>query len=280
VATRLDAALPPAEVEAAHAAWLPYADRDPDEPLHTGSGWGALEVARGGHDLPGTPFDPATLGPLQRPWRELLTTGRLPQEPPDAEPGLPPGPTLVSPVWRERLERAPGGPLTDYHLGVARWHAGDRAGARLSWERSLTASRSPWPLRCLALAAAAEGRAARAAGLALAATRLALDLHAGPAALAALAREAVPILLAAGRADDALGVWQRLPDEVRATGRFRLLYAGILIAQGEKAAARAVFDEGFEVADLREGDEIIDATWAALTDDPLPDHYDFRMRPP
>jgi hypothetical protein len=280
VAARLEAALPHAEVEAAHAAWLPYADRDPDEPLHTGSGWGALEVARGGHDLPGTPFDPATLGPLQRPWRELLTTGRLPQEPPDAEPGLPPGPTLVSPVWRERLERAPGGPLTDYHLGVARWHAGDRAGARLSWERSLTASRSPWPLRCLALAAAAEGRAARAAGLALAATRLALDLHAGPAALAALAREAVPILLAAGRADDALGVWQRLPDEVRATGRFRLLYAGILIAQGEKAAARAVFDEGFEVADLREGDEIIDATWAALTDDPLPDHYDFRMRPP
>ncbi|GAA2626689.1 hypothetical protein GCM10009863_46940 [Streptomyces axinellae] len=36
---------------------------------------------------------------------------------------------------------------------------------------------------------------------------------------------------------------------------------------------------GFEADDLREGEEVLSDTWAALTDEPLPDRYDFRMRP-
>ncbi|MDT0345972.1 DUF5107 domain-containing protein [Streptomyces litchfieldiae] len=275
---RLGAALPAAEVDAAYAAWLPYADLDPKETLHTASGWGALEVARAGHELPGTPFDPGTLGPDQRPWVHLLDTGRLPEE--TAAPGRPPGPGPVSPPWRERLECAPGGPLTDFHLGVAQWHARDHAQARRSWERSLAAGPSPWPLRCLALAEAWAGHRDRAAELARVAVELALDTPGVPRpALAALAREAVPLLLDAGRAADARGVFDRLPAATREAGRFRLLDCRILLAQGQRAAARAVFDAGFEVADLREGDETLSDTWAELTDDPLPDRYEFRMRP-
>ncbi|MFD0355683.1 hypothetical protein ACFVHW_18405 [Streptomyces sp. NPDC127110] len=66
----------------------------------------------------------------------------------------------------------------------------------------------------------------------------------------------------------------------RARPRFRLLAARLLAAEGHVGAARRVFEDGFEVPDLREGEETLSEVWAALTDRPLPPEYDFRMRPP
>ncbi|MDV9198781.1 DUF5107 domain-containing protein, partial [Streptomyces sp. Wh19] len=77
----------------------------------------------------------------------------------------------------------------------------------------------------------------------------------------------------------ARSVWAALPPAIRQRGRFRLLEARLLIAEDDRAAARAVFDEGFEVEDLREGAQILDEVWAGITDEPLPDRYNFRMRP-
>ncbi|MDG4862852.1 DUF5107 domain-containing protein, partial [Streptomyces sp. T-3] len=92
-------------------------------------------------------------------------------------------------------------------------------------------------------------------------------------------REAIEALLAAGRTPQARAVWDRLRPESRTRGRFRLIEAQLLLAEGEKEAARVVFDAGFEVADLREGAEVLGETWEALTDEPLPERYEFRMRP-
>ncbi|GAA0477806.1 DUF5107 domain-containing protein [Streptomyces olivaceiscleroticus] len=314
VADRLEAALPRATLDAAYAAWRPYADLDPKERLADGSGWGALEVARAGYDLPGLPFTEDTLGADQWPWRELLRTGDLPDE-----PGVP-GPSPVAPAWRDLLESARPGPTTDFHLGVAQWHAGDRAQAVRSWERALARGRSCWPLYCLAVTEAAAGDTGRAAqryaeavACADEQTRRAEGAAAEAGAdaetvrradawrpvLPALAREAVPALIAAGRPDEAAAVLDRLRPEDRARGRFRLLAAQVLLARGETAAARAVFDEGFEVADLREGDETLSDTWYAIAErlvagdgpvtaavrararaeHPLPERYEYRMRP-
>jgi hypothetical protein len=152
-----------------HEAWLPSADTDPKELLATGSGWGALEVERGRFRLSGTPFAPSALGQEQKPWLELLLAGIFPTPPKNA----PPGPALVSPQWRELLETAdtyPGNEwYLEYYLGLAQWHAGDRAQAVRSWERS--AARHPgWPpLRCLAFADQESGNPARAAARYLAA---------------------------------------------------------------------------------------------------------------
>jgi tetratricopeptide (TPR) repeat protein len=313
VADRLAAALPREAVERAYARWLPQADAEPKDLLAAGSGWGALEVLHGGHELPGTPFDPAGLGEQQRPWAELTRTGRFPE----SVPAAPPGPTPVAPHWRELLEAAPAGPLTEYHLGVAQWHAGDRAQAARSWERSLRHAETWWTLRCLAVADAESGHQQRAADRWLRAFRLAADpqkeadapeapaAHEAPDALAALtaltalAREAVPALLAADRPTAAAEVLDALPAAVHDRGRFRLLTARVLLALGEPVRARAVFDAGFEVDDLREGEEILGETWFAIAerlvagdapitdairrraraDHPLPEHYDFRMRP-
>jgi hypothetical protein len=81
------------------------------------------------------------------------------------------------------------------------------------------------------------------------------------------------------RIADARAAWDRLRPAVQQRGRFRLIDARLLIAEGRSEQARAVFDAGFEVADLREGAEILGEVWSQLTDEPLPDAYDYRMRP-
>lgn len=278
--TRLAEALPPQAVADAHERWRPYADAEPGEVLAVGSGWGALEVLRAEYELPGTPFAESTLGPEQEPWLELLRSGVVP-EPRGTEP---PGPTLVARHWRDMLETAPARPHAEYHLGVAQWHAGDLAQAVRSWERGLARASSRWPLlRCLAVADRESGHGERAADRYAEAfddlcAQRRDDGAEWVAATAALGREAVDALLAAGRPEAARAVWERLCPGTRATGRFRLIEARLLLAEGASAAARAVFTDGFEVADLREGDEILGEVWAALSDEPLPPAYDFRMR--
>ncbi|MFF4801152.1 DUF5107 domain-containing protein [Streptomyces sp. NPDC001351] len=282
VEARLEAALPRAVVDAAHAAWKPHADTEPGEILAVGSGWGALEVLRADFKLPGTPFEEDTLGEAQEPWLHLLRTGALP-EPRRVRP---PGETLVAPHWRDMLETAPATPLTEYHLGVAQWHAGDRAQAVRSWERALELAPSLWPLlRCLAVADQESGNRDRAADrYADAFDDLCHERRDGgerwTAATAALGREAIEALLAVRRTAQARGVWERLHPATRERGRFRLIEAGLLLAEGRREEALDVFRAGFEAADLREGAEAIGRLWSRLTDDPLPAHYDFRMRPP
>ncbi|MFF0557586.1 DUF5107 domain-containing protein [Streptomyces sp. NPDC004266] len=277
VEAKLAAALPRAAVDAAYTAWREgAADAGPETVLAAGSGWGALEVLRGGHALPGTPFPESTLGPDQGPWRELLRTGVLPPPAKGAGPGAP----LVAAPWRDMLETAPADPSTEYHLGIAQWHAGDRAQAVRSWERGLHRAEARWPLLyCLAVADQEDGHPRRAAERFAEAFADHADHDGGELVAAALGREATEALLATGRPGPARELWARLPDEVRGRGAFRFLEARLLLAEGRRDEARAVFDEGFEVADLREGAETLGEVWAEITDEPLPDAYEFRTRP-
>ncbi|WP_338492310.1 DUF5107 domain-containing protein [Streptomyces sp. SJL17-4] len=308
----LSAALPRADVDAAYTAWREgAADLAPDEVLATGSGWGALEVLRAAYELPGTPFPESTLGPEQEPWRELLRTGVLPpptksaapraaRTPPQTAPAaVPLVAPLVASAWRDMLETAPADPTTEYQLGIAQWHAGDRAQAVRSWERGLKEATTRWPLLyCLAVADREDGHPERAAehfteaftdheatgGGAEAltdhdVTDAGADRDGATAVVVALGREALDALLAVDRPDRARTLWHRLPDSVRRRGAFRLLEVRLLLAEGRPDEARAVFDAGFEVADLREGAEILGELWARITDELLPDAYEFRMRP-
>ncbi|MFG2113878.1 DUF5107 domain-containing protein [Streptomyces sp. NPDC048718] len=275
----LERVLPRAEVDAAYEQWRAHAaDADPGPLLATGSGWGALEVLCRGHVLPGTPFPESLLDEEQRPWVGLLRTGGLSNAPESVAARWT---TPVNGVWRDLLESAaPAGPSTEYHLGIAQWAAGDLAQAVRSWERGLKNAAERWPLLyCLAVADRERGHPVRAAER----FAEAYDAQArggDPFVGAALAREAVPALLAAHRPGRARRILERLPDAVRARGVFRYLTARLLLAEGRTDEARAVFDAGFEVADLREGAEELGGTWSRITDEPLPDAYEFRMRPP
>ncbi|MGW1248513.1 DUF5107 domain-containing protein [Streptomyces sp. NPDC002535] len=294
----LSGALPRATVDAAYTAWREEAaDLAPEEVLAAGSGWGALEVLRGGHELPGTPFPESTLGPEQEPWRELLRTGVLPAPVNGAAPLIAP---LVASPWRDMLETAPADPTTEYQLGIAQWHAGDRAQAVRSWERGLKEAGTRWPLLyCLAVADREDGHPERAAdhfeeaftdheataggretATGPGTTTAGADDDEGRALVAtALGREALDALLAVDRPDRARTLWHRLPDSARRRGAFRLIEVRLLLAERRPDEARAVFDAGFEVADLREGAEVLGELWQRFTDELLPDAYEFRMRP-
>jgi tetratricopeptide (TPR) repeat protein len=248
---------PVEDLESRLAAWRTVADVDPVDRLHRGSGWGALELARAQDlKLPGTPFAEADLGPEQEPWLAMLG-GRLPE-------GAEPGSSLVSPPWRALLEAAGETWLTRYHLGVARWHAGERDAAIAAWRRSVELSPTPWALRNLGVATGDPD-------LLVAAERLAPELL-------PLAIETATMLLDAGRIDDA----GKLLADARARwpehGRLALLSARVRLRAGDLRAARQVFDDGFELADLREGEPLLTETWHALAGpEPLPAQYDFRM---
>ncbi|GAA4532411.1 DUF5107 domain-containing protein [Amycolatopsis samaneae] len=256
-------------VDEYHAAWRGIADAPPSAMLHEGSGWGALELRRMTADLPGTPFPPSSLGPEQRPWLELLDGVA-----PDGDPLHVPAATLVGQDWARRLEKAPSNWAVWYHRGVARWAAGDREAAKQAWSSSVSAAENPWALRNLAVAA-------RAGGLAVEAARLYLRAFALAPGLLPLAVEAIGAQLAAGSADRAAELLDALPSSARAAGRIRLLEARIRLAQGDPAAALTIFEEGFEIAGIREGETSLSDTWAAVSGGrPLPERYDFRMSAP
>ncbi|MFJ1761044.1 DUF5107 domain-containing protein [Amycolatopsis sp. NPDC088138] len=237
-----------------HDEWRKILDVEPESLLATGSGWGALEARRMPTCLPGTPYPSESLGPEQEPWLSLLDG-----TPPEGDPRAVPPSTLVNRYWTDLLEHTPDNWLTWYHRGVARWAAGRHDAAREAWTASVASAENAWALRCLAVA---TDDPVEAAQLYERAVKLAPDVE-------SLQVEAVTAQLAAGRTPE-------LPAEP--TGRLALLAARARLALGDVSGARAVFDAGFEVANIREGETSLSDTWAALSSDPLPERYDFRMK--
>ncbi|NUR84296.1 MAG: DUF5107 domain-containing protein, partial [Nonomuraea sp.] len=102
------------------------------EVLARGSGWGALEVAAG------EPFE-LPFGEIedeQRPWLELVRTGRLPVSDPPAA-------AITGPRWRALLEAHPADWHARYHLGLVRHSDGDTEGARTAWQESVALRSTP-----------------------------------------------------------------------------------------------------------------------------------------
>lgn len=131
VASHINSLLSATELAAREASWLTVADAPPREVLAAGSGWGALELARTGWQVStGTPFGPETMTDRERKWLPLLA-GELPA----SDSAVPPDGTLVA--WRDQLEVAEDNWLVWYHRGVARWYAGDAAGAVEAWRASV-----------------------------------------------------------------------------------------------------------------------------------------------
>jgi hypothetical protein len=299
VQAQLHGLIPADQLDAEFERGGEIARRVPLELLHRGSGWGALERLR--REAAGEPpfcgpelaFDEASLAEPQHPWQRLLDTGELP----DADPGTPPRSYLVQPEWRELLDesiRRDGAShwLAWLHLGVMRYHAGDRAGAREAWDRAQSLNQNPWALRNLAVLAREDEQHDRAGDLLIAAARLQPDLR-------PLVVECGKALLAAGRGEDWLGLVQELPEPVRSAGRVVLLEGEAALSTGDLERVERVLSEAREIEDLREGEVSLSNLWYGLherrisaaegvpVDDalrqrvreqfPPPAHIDFRM---
>ncbi len=255
---RLERALPAAALERMLSDTAPQADRAPEDVLHRGSGWGALEQAR--RRCAGEPplcsqalvFGEDTLGLDQAPWLDLLRHGALPLA--DA-----PASWMIQDEWRPLLEasREPHW-LTHLHLGVMQYQAGDKAAACAAWERSLAARRTAWALRNLAVVAHSEKRHGPAADLWIEAYRLLPELP-------PLAVECCRALLDAERPAEVMALLPTMPPEVRESGRIRVLTAQAALKIGDLELAESILrDESLVVADLFEGDLMLSDTWYSL----------------
>ena len=261
---RLETLIPLAAVDAELARRAPTLDQSPAEVWQTASGWGALEARRraaaGEPPLApaSIPFAESTLGPAQAPWLALLDRGELPP----AEGEDTPTGYLVAPVWRERLEgalkRRRGSHWAAWlHLGVMRFAAGDHAGAKRAWERSLKHRRTAWALRNLAVVAGHRKQHAAAADLLAEAQALRPDLL-------PLAVEWARALLRAGRAKDLLAHRDALPPAVRDAGRMRMLCGQAALKEGRLAEVEALLRENIVIADMREGEVSLSDLWFGL----------------
>ena len=264
VARQLDALAPAAALEADLARTAAMAARAPGEIVQRGSGWGALECKRrkAAGESPfsdgGLVFDDATLGTEQEPWLQLLRNGVLPRR----EPGESPGAGMVQPEWKALLERSVTTSAGDHwlawlHLGVMRYYAGDVAGARAAWERSLSQERSAWALRNLAVLEQQAKHADAAAKLWLKAWQMAPAQY-------QLAIECGLALLQAGQADRCLELVAGLTPALQSAGRIRFLEARTRLALGEFEAAEQILRGLLAVEDLREGEGSLTDLWFSV----------------
>ena len=286
----LVASVPDAWLEGRRVEATRLAEKAPAELLHTGSGWGALELrarGAGGLDRRATPFPTESLGPEQAAWTSLLDTGRLPA----ADPAAPPMSYLVHPGWADRLERSDADDwLTWLHRGVARHHAGDVDQAAVAWHRSVEAAPNAWALRNLAVAT--DDPSATAELL-----RRAVSLAPGQPALLV---ELLESLLATGQAIEAVAAADAAPVSVAADPLVRFLVARAAVDAGDLDRAERVLTE-VTMPWVREGSRSVDDLWFRLeaarsarergvaVDDALvaevrrerqlPYAYDFRMSP-
>jgi tetratricopeptide (TPR) repeat protein len=180
-------------------------------------------------------------------------------EPPvDEEPGE----FMVQPEWTAMLEEALAEGRSDhwlswYHLGVARWAAGDRAGAEQAWTTSVERTPSAWALRNLAIAAELRGDTDASLDMASKAIRL---KQTEPA----LVHQVCAGLLAARRYRELYDLIADLPQISRELPRVRLAKASAALALGELDEVDAFFERPLDVVDIREGELSLSEMWFDL----------------
>jgi tetratricopeptide (TPR) repeat protein len=245
---------------------LRQADNVGHELLQTGSGWGALELARrsaqkNGYALPATfVFPAATLGHEQKKWLHLLEKGCLPEQP--AEPI--PGDWIVQRHWRELLGKSleVGQNRNWYallHYGVMQAEVFNDSAASAAWEESLAKTPSIWAYRNLAVMARAAGKTAEALDWYQKAWQLAMATQ---QIQASFAQEYLSLLSEAGEFQKAWNVSKSLPAQALDFDAVQILRASIALQVGCLDEAELALQR--EYASVREGAVILTDLWIEL----------------
>ncbi len=125
----------------------------PIKVLHSGSGWGAIELERRKFDNEETPllssfyFPKTTIGEEEKKWLQLLNTGVLPSQSPEKIPGE----WMIDKKWMQKLDTKSSKNWYELlHLGVMKMESFDEKGAEEAWLQSLKLKPSIWVYRNLA----------------------------------------------------------------------------------------------------------------------------------
>ena len=245
---------------------LRQADKPSNDLVQTGSGWGALELARRSSqknrfELPATfVFPPATLGREQKKWLSLMKDGKLPEQSPEQIPGD----WMVQNQWRELL----GQSLEDeqnqnwyalLHYGVMLAEVFNESAAIKAWEKSIALNPSIWAYRNLAVMAHSAGKTSEALDLYHQAWELAIATQQYQAGFA---QEYLSLLNKAGEFQKAWEVCQSLPPEALDLDPVQILRANIALQVGRLDEAETALKR--EYASIREGAVILTDLWVEL----------------
>ncbi len=262
----VDAALkeimPAAQLDELLAEARVLAERAPSALLAMASGWGALEMARRSlePELPAVPqtfaFPEDSLTAEQEKWLTLLNSGQFP----DNDPAEVPGEWLVEPEWLPRL--ASLGTRNWYallHEGVMRMENGDSQGAVAAWQASIALEPSPWAYRNLAVAANRAGEAATAQAYYQRAWDLSVSLG---VMVPALAVECLQSLVAQGKFDEGMALYDVLPAGIRDFDRIQILRGRIALELGHLDTVEEVLKRDYAV--IREGETELSDLWIGM----------------
>jgi len=242
----------------------PMGAKRPQEILHRGSGWGALERIR--RRRAGEPpmcdealvFDDDAMGEQQGPWVELLEVGSLPE----SDPARAPVSWMVQDQWRAMLTESIRSGRSNHwlawlHLGVMRYAAGDRLSAGQAWEKSRSLEPTAWADRNLAVIAREEGETNKAA-------ELLLEAHQKQPTVRSLAAECFETLIDAGRAEEVVALAEALDPPIRQHGRIRAWQAAAALKAGQHDVVERFFAAEPNIADLRESETFLTDLWFGM----------------
>ena len=260
VAGIVHGALPVDTIQAYHQQFSEKSLLKAEEIISPGSGWGALEAARGGNVPASMNFPASTIGDEQAPWLKLLNDGKMECTDPRTAPPSWMVDENFLPLLEASLEREGGDHyLSRLHLGVMLYELGRREEGAAQWEKSLELQRSPFTLRNLAYDARMKGDLDRA--VSLMEESVALE---GFAIDKVFSEEMMDLYLATGQFEKAWNFYNSLPESFRSQDRLSMQagVAAVELPEPDYAFVEELFTR--DIACIREGDNTLTDLYSRL----------------
>ena len=226
------------------------------EMIMEGSGWGALELLRRekADERKFTPhLDFGKTSAEQKDWIALMNESSMPEHDPLSVPVS----FMYQPEWTAMLERAVEGPdrfnwYARYQLGIIYLAARRVEDARREIEKSYELCPTSWAMNALAHIALDQGRSKEGAILAIRAALMNPDD-------VCMARDASAWATQLGMYDNAKAYIDQMSETVLKDDRVKLnvLFTYVRMKLIEEAESILYRDGGLEVADVREGENLV-----------------------
>lgn len=290
----LEKACPRAKVEQMHQRAQQELDGRLGKTIRTGAGWALVQkkLLGDGFRDGGLRFPARCIGRREEPWMQLIQEGYLPCPDVLEEPGS----YQIGSEWEQLLADsiAQGGSkhwYGYYQYGVMLAYAGKMEQAEAAFDQSIQCAVNPWALRSKAVLRDIADDSEGAAALLVQAVNMLPERN--------IAKEALRALQKAGKAQEVVNLYDKLPRSVRELGRLKVLLIEALLDAGDAVRAERMLGGNIELTDVREGEVKLTDLWFRMTamkcakesgaelDDALfeqvkkecnpPAHLDFRM---
>jgi tetratricopeptide (TPR) repeat protein len=291
----LEKACPREKVEFMHQKAKEELDQRTGRLRRIGSGWALVQKELLGDSFNdgGLRFSKRSLGRREEPWLQLIRTGALPcpdvlEEPLSYQIGEEWEQLLADSIRQGKSDHWYG----HYQYGVILAYRGKMEEAEAAFDKSIRLAASPWALRCKAVLREMAEDSESAAELYNQAVSMLPQRN--------LAIEAVRTMQKAGKSQEVIDMYEKLPQRIKNIGRIRVTLVEALLDMGDINRAERILNGNIQLTDVREGEVKLTDLWFRMTamkraaeigsavDDALieqvkkeckpPAHLDFRMR--